>query len=120
MIFENSSKLSNFFPFVHFLKRYDEISIKIQTPPPLPFRFCKELPISFTMRNKVFYFLTYDTLKIKAFSSQKSLVTSYIAATMIFFKNRYCYNQHICFHYALHNLDRLSVICNRTYEFVCS
>lgn len=59
---------------------------KNSDPPPLPFRFCKELPISFTMRNKVFYFLTYDTLKIKAFSSQKSLVTSYIAATMIFSK----------------------------------
>lgn len=66
------------------------------------------------------YFLTYDTLKIKAFNSQKSLVTSYIAATIIFFKNRYCFYQHICFHYALHNLGRLSVICNRTYEFALS
>lgn len=98
MIFENSSKLSNFFPFecllglekntvVHFLKRYDEISIKIQNPPPLPpFQILYRIVNIFYNAQQSDYFLTYNTLKIKAFSSQKSLVTSYIAATMIFSK----------------------------------
>lgn len=97
MIFENCSKLSNFFPFecllglekitvVHFLKRYNEISTKIQNTPPPPFYVLYRIANIFYNAQQSVYFLTYDTLKIKAFSSQKSIVTSYIAATMIFSK----------------------------------
>lgn len=98
MIFENCSKLSIFFPFecqlglekitvVHFLKRYDEISIKIQTPPPPPpFQILYRIANIFYNAQQSIYFLTYDTLKINAFNSQKSIVTSYIAATIIFLK----------------------------------
>lgn len=55
-------------------------------PPPPPFYVLYRIANIFYNAQQSVYFLTYDTLKIKAFSSQKSIVTSYIAATMIFSK----------------------------------
>lgn len=59
---------------------------KFRTPPPPPFYVLYRIANIFYNAQQSVYFLTYDTLKIKAFSSQKSIVTSYIAATMIFSK----------------------------------
>lgn len=59
---------------------------KFRTPPPPPFYVLYRIANIFYNAQQSVYFITYDTLKIKASSSQKSIVTSYIAATMIFSK----------------------------------